>query len=427
MELGEIDLKEMIEQQHKATRARWVAQGGEAAGAGEGESLCDENWLRFVWQQMLQAVGTVHEERIIHSDIKPANFVFVQGRLKVIDFGIAKGIVASDTTNVLSTEIKGTLNYLSPEALRPVEGGASDAKYAMRRAADIWSLGCMLYEMVYGRPPFAHLSQLQKIHALGDRTTKINFPPLNNTALHSLIRTCLQYDPSARMTIVPDSSGKPTLLSHEFLCPRVAPAVARDGSIADDELEDSETGNVTLSRAQLAALVKQLSRYDVGSSIAKVPGGADTVAAELAKQMACGTGEGAAGGAGGGAAAPQGGAVDVTAAIVAAGGSVSTASAAPKRALRLPPPPAEVKRSALPSSLQQEIKAAQGRLRPVAERAAAEASTAPPKPAPGGSGASGGASLEALLRRGLDSRFAGARGNSDETWGTGGDDFTFST
>lgn len=50
-------------------------------------------------QQILLAVNTIHEERIVHSDLKPANFLLVRGSLKLIDFGIAKAIM-SDTTNI---------------------------------------------------------------------------------------------------------------------------------------------------------------------------------------------------------------------------------------------------------------------------------------------------------------------------------------
>lgn len=50
-------------------------------------------------QQILLAVKTIHEERIVHSDLKPANFLLVRGSLKLIDFGIAKAIM-SDTTNI---------------------------------------------------------------------------------------------------------------------------------------------------------------------------------------------------------------------------------------------------------------------------------------------------------------------------------------
>ena len=49
---------------------------------------------------MLEAVHTIHEERVVHGDLKPANFVCIQGRLKLIDFGIAKAI-SNDTTNIV--------------------------------------------------------------------------------------------------------------------------------------------------------------------------------------------------------------------------------------------------------------------------------------------------------------------------------------
>ena len=56
-------------------------------------------WIAYYWQQMLQAVQVIHDEKIVHSDLKPANFVLVKGQLKLIDFGIANAI-ASDTTNI---------------------------------------------------------------------------------------------------------------------------------------------------------------------------------------------------------------------------------------------------------------------------------------------------------------------------------------
>jgi serine/threonine-protein kinase TTK/MPS1 len=68
-------------------------------------------------QQMLKAVHSIHEECIIHGDLKPANFLFVRGSLKLIDFGIAKAIQSDDTTNIYRESRIGTLNYMSPEAL----------------------------------------------------------------------------------------------------------------------------------------------------------------------------------------------------------------------------------------------------------------------------------------------------------------------
>jgi serine/threonine-protein kinase TTK/MPS1 len=77
----------------------------------------DENFLRVIWMQMLQAVHAIHRERIIHGDLKPANFLFVNGALKLIDFGIAKAI-SNDTTNIERDSQVGTVNYMSPEAIQ---------------------------------------------------------------------------------------------------------------------------------------------------------------------------------------------------------------------------------------------------------------------------------------------------------------------
>jgi len=57
------------------------------------------NFIRVYWEQMLSAVQAIHEEKIVHSDLKPANFLLVQGQLKLIDFGIAKRM-GDDTTNI---------------------------------------------------------------------------------------------------------------------------------------------------------------------------------------------------------------------------------------------------------------------------------------------------------------------------------------
>lgn len=66
--------------------------------------------------KMLQAVHAVHQENVVHTDLKPANFVLVKGRLKIIDFGIAKAI-ANDTVNIQRDQQIGTVNYMSPEAI----------------------------------------------------------------------------------------------------------------------------------------------------------------------------------------------------------------------------------------------------------------------------------------------------------------------
>lgn len=89
LEYGDIDLARLLAKHEQARRA------GGGAAAGE----IDSNFIRLYWQQMLRAVSDIHDLRIVHSDLKPANFLMVEGQLKLIDFGIAKAI-QNDTTSI---------------------------------------------------------------------------------------------------------------------------------------------------------------------------------------------------------------------------------------------------------------------------------------------------------------------------------------
>jgi len=162
---------------------------------------------------MLEAVHTIHEARIVHADLKPANFVCARGTLKLIDFGIAKSI-ANDTTNIVRESQVGTINYISPEALTAIPSEGDNQITKLGRASDIWSLGCILYQMVYGKPPFHPYNMLQKMQRITDPNHKILYPTHNNMALVDAIKKCLQHDPSKRATI-------PELLSHPFLKPNI--------------------------------------------------------------------------------------------------------------------------------------------------------------------------------------------------------------
>ncbi|GMI82896.1 putative protein kinase 1 [Hibiscus trionum] len=224
LEYGEIDLAHMLSQKWKEMDSS--------------DQTIDENWLRFYWQQILQAVNTIHEERIVHSDLKPANFLLVKGSLKLIDFGIAKAIM-SDTTNIQRDSQVGTLSYMSPEAFMCNESDANGNTIKCGRPSDIWSLGCILYQMVYGRTPFADYKTFwSKFKVITDPNHEIIYEPVSNPWLLDIMKKCLAWDRNKRWRI-------PELLQHPFLVPPVPPqpSLAQDQSFQLLELITNSCSN----------------------------------------------------------------------------------------------------------------------------------------------------------------------------------------
>ncbi|CAD0089782.1 unnamed protein product [Aureobasidium vineae] len=192
---------------------------------------------RFYWKEMLECVQAVHDYDIVHSDLKPANFLSVQGKLKLIDFGIANAIDIAHTVNVHRDSHIGTPNYMSPESIldtnAPTPGSERTSNNGSRlmkigKPSDVWSLGCILYQMVYGRPPFAHIAnQISRIMAITNSKVVIEFPDRGvggvtvPSALKGTLRRCLQRDLHARPTVKQLLS-----LSDPWLYPDVGNAVA---------------------------------------------------------------------------------------------------------------------------------------------------------------------------------------------------------
>uniref|UniRef100_H2YL44 Protein kinase domain-containing protein n=1 Tax=Ciona savignyi TaxID=51511 RepID=H2YL44_CIOSA len=159
--------------------------------------------IRYFWKKMLHAVNTIHQHGVIHRDLKPANFVFVEGHLKLIDFGISNSI-QSDATSIIKETQCGTLNYMAPEAIMDMSGGYNPEapQFKISPRADVWSLGCILYSMMYGRTPFQHIKhQMLKLNAITNPQHRIEFPEFKDQRLWKIVQNCLQRNPKNRATV----------------------------------------------------------------------------------------------------------------------------------------------------------------------------------------------------------------------------------
>jgi serine/threonine-protein kinase len=110
-----------------------------------GRKILPEKALEMT-QQVLDALQYSHQAGIIHRDIKPANVMLTAaGRIKVMDFGIARAVADTSASMTQTAAVIGTAQYLSPEQAR---GETVDNR------SDIYAAGCLLYELLVGRPPF---------------------------------------------------------------------------------------------------------------------------------------------------------------------------------------------------------------------------------------------------------------------------------
>ncbi|KAM4632837.1 dual specificity protein kinase Ttk [Polymixia lowei] len=165
---------------------------------------------KFYWKNMLEAVHTIHKHGIVHSDLKPANFVIVNASLKLIDFGIANHI-QPDVTSIMKDSQVGTLNYMPPEAIKDTSSKPGKLNSKISPKGDVWSLGCILYCMTYKKTPFQSITnQITKLHAIIDPSHEIEFPDIAEKDLLDVLKRCLVRNPRERISIT-------ELLEHPYL------------------------------------------------------------------------------------------------------------------------------------------------------------------------------------------------------------------
>jgi Tol biopolymer transport system component len=185
----------------------WLAARSQRRSAGNLMSRDATAETIAVARQIAEALDFAHERGIVHRDLKPANVkVAPDGRVKVLDFGLAKirepesGTSYPTATGLLTDAgvVLGTVPYMSPEQAR---GSAVD------RRTDIWAFGCILYELLTGRPAFPSgetaSDTLAAVLARDPDWTAL--PTTTPPRLRHLVERCLQKDPRQRLRDIGDA------------------------------------------------------------------------------------------------------------------------------------------------------------------------------------------------------------------------------
>src|SRR5438874_9863294 len=208
----------------------------------EGETLAErlqrgampiEEALKIV-HQIVEALEAAHEKGIVHRDLKPANVkVTPDDKVKVLDFGLAKAVADepmvgarqtgsdaathSPTLSMVATQagvILGTAAYMSPEQAK---GLPADHR------SDVFSFGCVLYEMLTGRQPFQGETVPDVMASVLARDPDLNgLPPNLNPRLPDLLKRCLDKHPKRRWQAVGDLRAEIEAIA---VAPRAVPTV----------------------------------------------------------------------------------------------------------------------------------------------------------------------------------------------------------
>ncbi|KAL1915583.1 uncharacterized protein VTP21DRAFT_6707 [Calcarisporiella thermophila] len=164
----------------------------------------DEPLIRHMTRQILQGLSYLHERNLLHRDIKAANIlVDDEGTCKISDFGLSKKNDRAAYEQNSRMSLQGSVYWMAPEVVK---------EEAYSAKVDVWSLGCLLLEMVTGERPWMGLQEWSALYQLG----QYKAPPIPGTGvseeLRDFLEQCFIIDPKER----PKASE---LLDHPFCAP----------------------------------------------------------------------------------------------------------------------------------------------------------------------------------------------------------------
>lgn len=188
-----------------------LASGGELLGVLKRMTTFDVECTRFYGAQILDTIDYMHAKGVIHRDLKPEN-VLLDGQMhvKITDFGTAKildlprrnpestngvsGTAAGDpmtgSDSSRANSFVGTAEYVSPELLM---------QKSACKASDLWAFGCIIYQLLVGRPPFKAANEFQTFQKIVE--LDYEFPNGFPEVAKDLIERLLVLDPARRLTI----------------------------------------------------------------------------------------------------------------------------------------------------------------------------------------------------------------------------------
>lgn len=210
-----------------------------------------------IGQQIAEAISAAHENNVVHRDLKPGNIkITPDGKVKVLDFGLAKATqnlqTNEDSVITQPGRVIGTPSYMSPEQAR---GKPADHR------TDIWSFGCIMYEMLTRHLPFEGETATDTLAKIIERQPDWEaLPKQTPENIRVLLRRCLEKDPQRRLRDIGDAAIE---ISETLNLPKVVPPVTSPSSAslvskAAPESRTRRTVIILVAAVVLLALIVKL-------------------------------------------------------------------------------------------------------------------------------------------------------------------------